>query len=406
MALQVLTNEYLENLMYGACFLGCGGGGSLDMAKNVLETLKDLNKENKIQMIDIDDLDDDGYLCFIAGVGAPSAKINSPFLLSPLHSYENLIKETDQTIKNNFKYVIPGETGAMNSLLPLLVCAQSNNNIKLVNADGAGRALPQLKMCTFALSNIKCQPAVIANESGKKIILESELPEYLDKEIRDKMQNDSDFSGAAILASFVMRGLDLKKNENLCVKSSIKTTQALGKSLRISDAEERKKEILKIFKNLERYVVVFPEASIKNFTSKQQNGFDVGQMTLFKRNWSKDMECTIDFVNENLVVTFKKAGYIYPLWAPFMLCCIDRNGKPLSNADIPHELSKNPELAITFMAITPDNSIHNDKEKDYFMGLHGKFFINPPGDNTDLELLERILLDFSGIEFYKPNKEA
>jgi uncharacterized protein len=374
MGLKVLTNEYIENLMYGACFLGCGGGGSLDMAKSVLETLKELNKENKIQMIDVEDLEDDGYLCFIAGVGAPSSKINSPFLLSPLHSYENLIKETNQNIKNNFKYVIPGETGAMNSLLPLLVCAQSKNNIKLVNADGAGRALPQLNMCTFALSNVKCQPAVIANENGKKIILESETPEKLDKEIRDKMKNDSDFSGAAILASFVMSGSDLKNNNNICVKSSIDTTQQVGNALRISDARKRLSEIVNIFTNLKREVIVFPEASIKSFTSKQTNGFDVGHITLIKDKWTKDMECKIDFVNENLLVTFTKAGNAYPLWAPYMLCCIDRDGNPLSNADIAHELRKNPELTITFMAITPDNSIRDDKEIDYFKGLHYDIF--------------------------------
>lgn len=405
MSITKLSNNYLENLMKGACFLGCGGGGSLDMANEVLETLKKLNKDKNLSMVDLEDIEEDDYLCFIAGVGAPSAEVNSPFSKSPLYSYENLVElfETDRSQISKFKYVIPGETGAMNSLLPLLVCAQSDKDIKIVNADGAGRALPQLKMCTYALSNIKCEPAVIANENGEKIVLESQNPEDLDREIRDKMASNPGFKGAAILASFPMKGSDIKK-DNCCVKSSIETTKNIGIALSEKNKKIRHDKLIKIFNEQCRKVLLFSEAYIKNFHSVTKNGFDVGIITLTGKNWSENQSCVIEFVNENLVAKFKWKGITcFSLWAPAMLCFLDDKGEPLSNADIANIWNKSNSIPVSFIGITPDKGLDTDIEKKYFRDLHNDFFEFTFDTASNENDLEKLLKEFHGIEYFIPN---
>lgn len=403
-----LSDEYLENLMNGACFLGCGGGGSLTMANKVLDSLTSLDKKkrDKLQMVDIEHISDDDYLCFIAGVGRPLADVEK-FDQSPNYSYKKLVDEIDHIDESKFKYVIPGETGAMNSLLPLLVCAHSNNDIKLVNADGAGRALPQLKMCTYALNNISCNPSVIANEKGKTKVLNQDTPDKLDNEIREIITSETndDFKGAAILASFVMKGADIKKDKH-CVKSSVDITQKIGAALRAGKSEDALNKIKEIFIKHHRKVITFPNASITNFEINPNgvnSGFDIGKITLSGVNWSDDMSCEIDFVNENIVIWFNKDNKTHSVWAPYMLCFIDENGKPLSNADI-HNSWKGHSLPVSFIGISPDIGINIDKERNYFKEIHKKHCNTLNDDTTGEDDLEKVLSGFHGIEYHIPKK--
>lgn len=401
---EYLSDEYLENLMIGACFLGCGGGGSLKMATDVLNTLKDLDQEkrDKLRMVELEKVHNDDYLCFIAGVGAPSADVEK-FNKSPHHSYKGLVDEIKDIDKSNFKYVIAGETGAMNSLLPLLVCAHSDNDIKLVNADGAGRALPQLKMCTYALNDISCNPSVIANEHGKTRVFYKDTPDDLDNEIRDIITSETndDFKGAAILASFAMKGSELNKDKH-CVKKSVEITQEVGAALRSKDDENVLDNIKDIFLRHNRKVITFPNAVITYFESNPNGGFDVGKITLSGVNWSDDKSCEIEFVNENIVIWFNKNNNSHSVWAPYMLCFLDENRKPLSNADINERWNGN-KLPVTFIGISPDNALDNETERNYFKKIHNDHCIEKNEDSTGEEDLVAVLSGFNGIEYHIPN---
>lgn len=142
-----LSKYDLDCLMRGGCFLGSGGGGGLRMARVVLNTLESMAP---VELTDLADIDDDEWICFVAGVGAPTAHQSTPFFKAPFNS----VRELEKLTGREYRYVIFGETGAVNGLLPLLAAAQSDGTLKAVNADGGGRAFPQLKMCTFALGAI------------------------------------------------------------------------------------------------------------------------------------------------------------------------------------------------------------------------------------------------------------
>ncbi len=60
---------------------------------------------------------------------------------------------------------MPIECGGLNSTMPLVVGARSSG-IPVVDADGMGRAFPELQMETFHVHGVSGTPMAIANEHG------------------------------------------------------------------------------------------------------------------------------------------------------------------------------------------------------------------------------------------------
>ncbi len=59
---------------------------------------------------------------------------------------------------------MPVDVGGINSTIPLYVAAR--RGIPVVDADGQGRAFPELHMETFAVHGVSGTPMAIANEHG------------------------------------------------------------------------------------------------------------------------------------------------------------------------------------------------------------------------------------------------
>jgi DUF917 family protein len=63
---------------------------------------------------------------------------------------------------------MPIEAGGVNSLLP--VAAAARLGIPLVDADGMGRAFPELQMVTFTIGGISASPMALVDEKGNSVI--------------------------------------------------------------------------------------------------------------------------------------------------------------------------------------------------------------------------------------------
>jgi DUF917 family protein len=348
----------LDWLMKGACFLASGGGGPIDLAKEIKEEI--LNGPNPIEMVDLKDVKQDEELCMVAGVGAPTAE--AKFKDSPLSAFSALERET----KKQFKYVIPVETGAVNSLLPLLVVTRSEKKIRLVNADGGGRAFPQLKMSSFALNKISCNPAAVATENPQKepAIFHIDDPQGLEDTLRGG-------SGPSALATFRMNGVDLK-GQDCCVPSALQNAIDVGMVLKISSYEERNAKIQKILRR--KVTPLLIKGKIKKLCLIPDPCFDVGTVTVSGEGPSH-IPCTIKifFVNENLAI---QVGQEPLVMAPRMFCYLTTDGVPFSNAELIKDWHRFENAEITLTLIEPAAAIDVDDERQYFKDLYETYFKN------------------------------
>ena len=91
-----------------------------------------------------------------AGVGSPTAAESGFDPTVPTAAWKQLSEMVP-----DLKYVMPGEIGAANTLLPMTVCASLG--LPLLDTTGARRAMPSLQMATFAAGEIPPSPIVLGD---------------------------------------------------------------------------------------------------------------------------------------------------------------------------------------------------------------------------------------------------
>ncbi|WP_168929212.1 S-methyl thiohydantoin desulfurase domain-containing protein [Crenobacter intestini] len=120
MTTKTLGPAEFEQLALGACLLGGGGGGPLSGAAPLLDYLRELGRP--VTLAEADDLPADTLAACVAGIGAPNAASHGgDFTAAPLLAftrYASLLAQAPGA-------VLPAEIGAMNSLIPAVVAAQT-----------------------------------------------------------------------------------------------------------------------------------------------------------------------------------------------------------------------------------------------------------------------------------------
>lgn len=148
-----MVNEYyriadLKYIAAGAAILASGGGGSYLNAVNIIKEFEATGWSGAIPVQEYDGATTN--CCVIAMMGSPDAAANMT-LSDVNHSIANTISTFQQATGFVLNCVIPVEIGAINSIVPFLAAAQTDNSISwVVDGDGAGRAVPELPQTSVA----------------------------------------------------------------------------------------------------------------------------------------------------------------------------------------------------------------------------------------------------------------
>lgn len=352
----VLSEDDLEHLIKGACFLGSGGGGPLYLAEEIKKEI--LKGPKPIELVNLEDVGEDDMLCMVAGVGAPSAQAS--FSDSPLKSFAALEKEKQK----QFKFVIPLETGAVNSLIPLLVVARSKEKVSLVNADGGGRSFPQIKMSAFALNKIDCDPAAIGVEGG----VQPQIFHIKNKDYQALEDAIRQMSGPSTLATFFMTGGELKTT-GCCVPKALRKAIEVGEALELPTHKERIAQIGNLLEGREVKPLIV-NGKFTKLCQIKNPCFDVGTVTLSEEG-SSGPDIQICFVNESIAVRVDQKPFAM---APLMLCYLTTEGKPFTNAELMKDWKTWQDVPVTLTQIAPPKGIDVPDEKRFFLDIYQKYF--------------------------------
>lgn len=127
-----------------------------------------LGEAGEITILDPEELDDDAWVIPVAQMGAPTVVVEKmPRGTEPELALITLEKHTGRTADAT----MPMECGGINSMIPLLVAAR--RGLPVVDADGMGRAFPQLEMETFSVYGISASPLAMANEHDEVAIFDT-----------------------------------------------------------------------------------------------------------------------------------------------------------------------------------------------------------------------------------------
>ncbi len=147
-----VTEEDLEDIAIGAGILGTGGGGNPYRGK--LLARRHLREGGRMMVVPLASVPDDALGVSVGGMGAPVIGIER--IIRGDEAYTAL-RTLERRLGRPVTHVVPGEVGGSNSAIPLVVGAQSG--LPVVDADGMGRAFPELQQTTFFIEGAAPSPA-------------------------------------------------------------------------------------------------------------------------------------------------------------------------------------------------------------------------------------------------------
>jgi DUF917 family protein len=309
-----LTRQDLEDILAGACILGCGGGGPLVLGAQLLE---DVIKLGVPPLRSPDDVDNAQMTAVSACAGSPTASAVGAF---PYQVATSAFRALEKLTKKKLSCVLPGEVGAGNSFIPMLVAAQTG--LPLLDAAGARRAMTTLQEATFAAAGLAPSPVSMADDQSNVSFSVATVPQA-DQVMRAVMSSGT-FPNFAGVAFWLMDGKAMK---SAAIHGTLSYTLALGKKLR--EARTGGGDAVEVVRVFLGGKILFRGRLAGTPVETSVSGFDVGRTTIASADGHTT--CTVYNQNENLIAW--RSDRSAPIgMGPDLLCWITADGQPFSNA--------------------------------------------------------------------------
>jgi DUF917 family protein len=235
---QIRTREEVEDLIAGLTLLGTGGGGRPEQGREAL--LPHVEAGGVLEWVPVDRIPEDAWVCSVFGMGsiAPTAPLDAArrralgyppewVVERPMvRAVEELAAYTGRTIAG----ILPFELGAGNTASPLDAAARLG--LACVDADCAGRAIPELSQTTAAIRGISFAPGAVADPWGTVLLVKATpsaaLAERIGKliSIATKLP---DMRASCAHAGFLMQGRDLRR---VAVPGGVSRALKVGAAIR------------------------------------------------------------------------------------------------------------------------------------------------------------------------------
>jgi hypothetical protein len=284
-----LSRQDLRDLARGAAFLGTGGGGDPYIGRLMVE--RALDQGGTLTMLPLEEVPDDWLVIPTAMMGAPTVMVEKiprgDEAVASLRALEaHLGRKADATM--------PIECGGINSMMPLVVGARTG--LPVIDADGMGRAFPELQMETFHVYGVAGTPMAITNEHGDTTIVtthDNEAMEWIARGITIRM------GGSALIAEYSMDGATAKRTS---VPGTIGLGISIGRCLREAREEHRDPfaALIEMLRGtLYGYARVVFEGKVVDVFRRTSEGFAKGNALMESVDGGGALE--LRFQNEHLI---------------------------------------------------------------------------------------------------------
>lgn len=156
--------EDLPDIARGCSVLGAGGGGEAYTA--TLMAIQAIGDHGPVDLVVYDELPADGVIMSCGFLGAPTVTIEK---LSSGDEGEYLKQEIERLRGAPVAALMCAEIGGSNGMVPFTWAAKLG--LPVLDADGMGRAFPEVQQVTMHLAGIPASPAVVVDERGHRAVI-------------------------------------------------------------------------------------------------------------------------------------------------------------------------------------------------------------------------------------------
>jgi uncharacterized protein len=321
-----LTAADLPDLGRGAAFLGTGGGGNPYVGRLMVESaMRETGRD--LELMDLADVPDDALVIPTAMMGAPTCIVEKlPQGAEAASSFRRLERHLGRTAFAT----MPIEAGGVNSMIPLVVALRLG--IPVVDADGMGRAFPELFHETFHIYGVSGTPMVVTNDHDDQALIDTHdnyMAEWLARGITIRM------GGVSYIAEYAMDGATAKR-------SSVAGTIGIGLKIGRAIREARETHIDPFAHLIETLATTSYSPAKVIFTGKivevfrrTADGFAKGTIRIAELDAGGSVDAEImriEFQNENLIAETSQGVLAV---VPDLICILDaETAEPITTEEL------------------------------------------------------------------------
>lgn len=286
-----VTARDLDLLAAGAAILGTGGGGDPFIGKVMAQQA--IEEEGPVALIDPEELADEALVLPTAMMGAPTVMIEK---IPEGMEVVRALRAAERRLGRKADATSPIECGGVNSQIPFVAAARAR--LPVVDGDGMGRAFPELQMETFHVYGISGTPAVVADERGAIVTIETPDNYQLERIARGVTIR---MGGHAMLVDYPMSGSDFKRT---AVRGTISMGIAIGEAVlgaRKSGVRPVEAVCASTRDTIYGRGIPLFEGKVVDVERRTREGFAVGHAVIEGLGSCGGSRLTIEFQNENLV---------------------------------------------------------------------------------------------------------
>ncbi len=305
-----ITFENMEDFARGAAFLGTGGGGDPYIGRLLAQNA--IKEFGAPKVITADELDDDAAVFTAAMLGSP------PVLMEKGCRGEDIdlaIHKLEERLGRKAEAILPIEIGGMNSTLPIMAAARLG--LPIIDADGMGRAFPEIQMVTFSVYGCSATPLVVTDEHLNSVLVEADTPARAEGIVRAIAIQ---MGLSVMLSAYPLVGKQVK---DYAVHGTLSLALGIGTAIREGRTTGNPvEELIGYLKTTPYYnhAKILFDGKVTDLRRETTKGFAIGHCLMDALDGSgRKME--IIFQNEHLIA--RENGVIKTI-VPDLICMVDR----------------------------------------------------------------------------------
>jgi DUF917 family protein len=273
------------DLVEGAAIFSAGGGGDPEVGYKIVEKLA--SQKITVKFVDPSEVPNDARVVNFACVGA-TASVDYDS-----NAAVRTLKALEEYVGFHAFATIPVELGGFNTLAAVDVAAR--RGVAVVDADGAGRSVPEVHLKVYTIDDISLTPMVVADVHAKNMVI---VKETVDLRAAERIARvlAAEWGHSAYTARRILNGIQVKTSP---IQRSLSKAIKIGRILR-----ETKKPIEDVLKETGGFKLFEGTAS---FVEKEtKGGFTFVNVRL--KGIDKFTGSTFEFRAKNEVLVAYKDG--------------------------------------------------------------------------------------------------
>lgn len=315
-----INSADLTDMARGAAVLGTGGGGDPYVGRLLAQQA--MREHGPVGLVTVDEIPDDAVVVPTALMGAPTVMLEK---LPAGDETKRALRAMEEFLGKTATHTVSLEAGGLNSMIPLATAAETA--LPLIDADGMGRAFPELQMVLPAIGGVRAAPMAMADERGNQLVLSTVNNAWSERLARS---GTVEMGCSAAVSLYVLTG---KQAQEFMVPGTMSLCGRIGRDIRL--ARENHGDPVAAAVDVLSGRALFT-GKVVDVERRTAGGFARGEALL--RGLEEDLGARLElsFQNENLVA--QRDGEVVAS-VPDLICVLDtETGEPVTTETLRYGL--------------------------------------------------------------------